>query len=111
MGLCYSHSFNLALLGKHGWNLLSNPNCLATRLLKDRFYLLFIFLGAQLGHNPSFIWRSIWMARSVIALGSRWRICNGEIIYQCMECDRYKTCVNYECLKVKVHRSCEQVIK
>ena len=68
------HSFNFELLGKHGWNLLTNPNSLVTRLLKAKYYPYDSFLTAKLGHNPSFVWRSVWVARSVIALGSRWRI-------------------------------------
>ena len=35
-------------------------------------------MEAPLGHNPSFVWRSVWKARSVTASGSRWRTGNGE---------------------------------
>ena len=38
MSLKHLHSFNLELLGKHGWNLLTNPNSLITRLLKAKYY-------------------------------------------------------------------------
>ena len=38
MSFRHLHSFNLELLGKHGWNLLTNPNSLVTRLLKAKFY-------------------------------------------------------------------------
>ena len=74
------HSFNLALLGKDGWNLLSNPYSLVSRLFKAKYYPHGSFLKAKLGHNPSFFWRSVWVARSIIASGSRWRIGNGESV-------------------------------
>ena len=38
MSFKHLHSFNLELLGKHGWNLLTNPNSLVTQLLKAKYY-------------------------------------------------------------------------
>ena len=80
LGFRQSHNFNLALLGKHGWNLVSTPNSLVSRLLKARYYPPTSFLEAHLGNNPSFVWRSVWMAMSVIALDIRYRIGNEEMI-------------------------------
>lgn len=31
-------------------------------------------MEADLGHNPSFIWRGIWSSQAIIARGYRWRI-------------------------------------
>ena len=77
MNFRHLHSFNLALLGKHSWNLLSNTNPLISRLIKARYYPHTNFLEAPLRHNPSFVWRSIWKARSIIDMGIRWRFGNG----------------------------------
>ena len=38
MSFKHLHSFNLKLLFKHGWILLTNPNSLVTRLLKVQYY-------------------------------------------------------------------------
>jgi len=37
-------------------------------------------LGGRLGHNPSFIWRSIFASHVVVRGGQRWRIGNGDSI-------------------------------
>ena len=59
VGFRHLQSFNLALLGKHGWNLLSQPYSLVARLLKAKYYTHDVFPEAKLGHNPTFIWRSV----------------------------------------------------
>jgi len=51
--------FNLAMLGKQGWKLLTNSSSLLTRVLKARYFPRSGFLGANIGHSPSFTWRSI----------------------------------------------------
>ena len=45
--------FNLAMLGKQGWNLITKPDSLIARLLKARYYRSGDFLLTRLGHNPS----------------------------------------------------------
>ena len=59
MGFRNLHSFNLAMLGKHGWNFLSNPHTLASRLIKAKYFPQGNFLSAHLGSNPSYTWKSI----------------------------------------------------
>lgn len=54
------YGFNLSLLGKQGWNFLSNPEALVTHVFKAKYYPRGDFLKAKLGHNPSHCWRSIW---------------------------------------------------
>ena len=77
MNFRHLQSFNLALLGKHSWHLLSNTNSLVSRLIKARYYPHTNFLEAPLGHNPSVVWRSIWKARSIIDTDIIWRFGNG----------------------------------
>lgn len=52
-------SFNVALLAKQGWRLVTQPDYLLTRVLKARYFPSGCFLSALLGFNPSFIWRSL----------------------------------------------------
>lgn len=74
MGFRDFRSFNLAMLGKQGWRLISNTQSLVTKLYKASYFANSDFLKSELGHNPSLIWRSIWEARSLVADGIKWEI-------------------------------------
>ncbi|XP_019189997.1 PREDICTED: uncharacterized protein LOC109184451 [Ipomoea nil] len=71
------HEFNVALLAKHGWRLLSHPESLVCRLLQAKYYPQTDFMEAQLGRNPSYIWRSILAGQEVLKKGVAWRIGDG----------------------------------
>uniref|UniRef100_A0A803PEE1 Reverse transcriptase domain-containing protein n=1 Tax=Cannabis sativa TaxID=3483 RepID=A0A803PEE1_CANSA len=77
MGFRNLRDFNLALLGKQGWRLLSRPNSLVARVYKARYFPNESFLTAQLGNNPSFVWRSIWEAQDIVRKGTRWQVGDG----------------------------------
>ncbi|XP_074336432.1 putative mitochondrial protein AtMg00310 [Apium graveolens] len=70
--------FNLALLGKQGWRLLSNPSSLVSRVYKARYFPKVSFLDAKIGNNP--IWHSILEANELVVSGVRWRVGTGENI-------------------------------
>ena len=72
--------FNEALLAKQVWRLWHERDSLVARVLKARYYPSDDVLSARLGHNPSFTWRSLHGARSVIQLGTRWSVGNGNRI-------------------------------
>ncbi|KAH9779368.1 reverse transcriptase domain-containing protein [Citrus sinensis] len=72
------HLFNVAMLGNQDWCLLTNPNALATRLFKARYFPTSSFVEALLGSNPSFFWRSILVAQPAILRGSRIQIRGGQ---------------------------------
>lgn len=55
LGFRSLRDFNLAMLSKQSWRLINNPNSLAARILKARYYPGSSFLEANLGTNPSFI--------------------------------------------------------
>ncbi|XP_073318192.1 uncharacterized protein [Primulina huaijiensis] len=59
MGFRDFYGFNLAMLGKQVWKLLSDPNATICRIYKAKYYPRGDFLNANIGHNPSFAWRSI----------------------------------------------------
>ncbi|XP_019172466.1 PREDICTED: uncharacterized protein LOC109167850 [Ipomoea nil] len=71
-------AFNLAMLGKQAWRRLTKPESLVTRVYKARYFPKGSFFDAQVGNNPSFYWRSIMAAKSIVCSGVRRRIGNGE---------------------------------
>lgn len=54
------YGFNLMMLGKQCWKLLTNLDTLIGRIFKAKYFPDEDFLNAQLKHNPSFTWRSMW---------------------------------------------------
>ncbi|XP_074302679.1 uncharacterized protein LOC141634383 [Silene latifolia] len=72
--------FNQALLAKQVWRLLMNPDTLAGRVMKARYFKSCSILEARRGHDPSFVWRSLWGAKSLLKEGLQWRVGNGESI-------------------------------
>lgn len=68
------HAFNLAMLAKQGWRIISNPHSLIARLYKAVYFPNSNFLNADLGDAPSFSWRSIISARHILQAGLLWKI-------------------------------------
>lgn len=54
LGFRRMREFNVALLGRQAWNIISNPTTLAARVLKARYFPNSSFLEANRGNNPSF---------------------------------------------------------
>nr|KYP63926.1 Putative ribonuclease H protein At1g65750 family [Cajanus cajan] len=73
-------AFNLAMLGKQAWRLLSNPNSLIRRIYQAKYYPKGSFLNASLGHNPSYTWKSLWSTQHLLKNGICWRLGNGNTI-------------------------------
>ena len=67
-------AFNLALLAKQGWRILSNLNSLLARVYKAKYFPYDDILNAKLGSNLSYAWRSIHSSLKVIRKGTRWRV-------------------------------------
>ncbi|CAN1289445.1 hypothetical protein LINPERPRIM_LOCUS20282 [Linum perenne] len=70
--------FNMALLGKQAWKLVSDPNALVCKILKAKYFPKVDFFSAELGNNLSQVWQSIHAAKIVINEGCRWKIGTGE---------------------------------
>ncbi|CAL1413727.1 unnamed protein product [Linum trigynum] len=70
--------FNMALLAKQAWRLLTSPESLWSRLLKGLYFPISDFLQAKKGSRPSRIWASLWEAKKVINLGAVRVIGSGE---------------------------------
>lgn len=56
-------SYNKALVAKQSWRIIQFPNLLLVRVLQAKYFKHSEFLGAKLGYQPSFIWRSILWGR------------------------------------------------
>ncbi|XP_059449513.1 uncharacterized protein LOC132180640 [Corylus avellana] len=72
--------FNQALLAKQGWRLVQHPDSLVAKVLKAKYFPQGNFLDAQLGSHPSYTWRSIWKAKSLLQARMKWRVGNGQSI-------------------------------
>ena len=66
-------AFSFTLLAKQEWRLLTGTNSLVHRVFKARYFTNGDFLSAELGNHPSFVWRSIMVAQSIIRERHRWQ--------------------------------------
>ncbi|XP_045831568.1 uncharacterized protein LOC123922956 [Trifolium pratense] len=80
MGFKSLHTFNLPMLGKQSWRVMSNPDILISKIYKAKYFPHCDFFDSKLGHNPSFVWRSICNSKFILRAGSRRRIGNGQDI-------------------------------
>ncbi|KAK9665474.1 hypothetical protein RND81_14G114300 [Saponaria officinalis] len=70
-------NFNMALLGKQAWRLITEERSLMVRTLRGKYFSNSSFMDANLGNKPSYTWRGIWEAREVALKGCRRRIGDG----------------------------------
>jgi hypothetical protein len=80
MGFRDLQAFNLAMIAKQGWTIMTKPHTLVARLYKARYFPHSSLFESKIGHNPSYAWRGIWKARHILMNGCRWRIGNGNNI-------------------------------
>ena len=74
------HAFNLAMLSKQAWRLTQDTHSLFYRVYKTKYFPNCSFMMAKLGSNPSFVWRSLLVARDIIYAGSQWCVGDGRDI-------------------------------
>ncbi|XP_074376703.1 uncharacterized protein LOC141718222 [Apium graveolens] len=77
LGFRCMYGYNLALLGKHVWNFLKNPESLVARIFKARYFPDKYVLEAQKGSNASFIWSGICAAKDEFYRGFKWVLGDG----------------------------------
>ncbi|KAL8100316.1 hypothetical protein AgCh_032534 [Apium graveolens] len=77
LGVRNLKKFNLAMLAKQGWRILNESNTLVAAIMKAKYFPTTDFLSAQLGSNPSYVWRSIMSAQEIVKMGTRRKIGNG----------------------------------
>jgi hypothetical protein len=78
MGFRETELFNLALLAKQAWRLLTEPDTLSARILTAVYFPNDGFLDAQLGGSPSRVWRAIMDGKNILEQGITRRIGTGE---------------------------------
>ncbi|XP_050242110.1 uncharacterized mitochondrial protein AtMg00310-like [Quercus robur] len=81
MGFRNLQAFNLAMLAKQAWRILTNPSSLVARVLKAKYFPIGDVLSAKLGNSPSYSWRSIYNNLKDLKEGTRWRVGNGKRIH------------------------------
>ena len=78
MGFKNLHLFNLALLAKQGWRLITRPDSLAARVFKARYHPNTSFMNAVEYPDMSYTWRSIMAGRKILSRGTRFQIGDGQ---------------------------------
>lgn len=73
----FLHRDQFSLGGKQGCKLASDQDAIVLKVLKARLYHEETFLDANLGHNPSFVWRSIHASKVVLKGVLKWKVMNG----------------------------------
>ncbi|XP_021734157.1 uncharacterized protein LOC110700882 [Chenopodium quinoa] len=73
-------AFNCALLARQFWRIATNPNSLAGRILKGKYFQRSTIWDAKVPPNASYTWRSIISARDLVVEGSSWLIGNGKSV-------------------------------
>ncbi|KAL0407261.1 UNVERIFIED_CONTAM: putative mitochondrial protein [Sesamum latifolium] len=69
--------FNLAMLAKQLWRVLSQPDKLLSRVLKAKYFPNGDVFSATLGPRPSYTWRSVMAAQTLFRAGCHWRVGSG----------------------------------
>lgn len=69
LGMCDLCSFNIALLAKQGWRILTRPYSLMSRILKAKYFPNVSFWDTKIQSNASYTWRSILADRDILKHG------------------------------------------
>ncbi|KAF7822570.1 reverse transcriptase [Senna tora] len=80
MGFRDFECFNLAMLAKQGWRLLTNPEEMWAKIIKGVYFPNCDFLNARKGPRASWAWSSLLEGREVLLEGLCWRVGNGDSI-------------------------------
>lgn len=80
LGFRELEDFNIALLAKLCWRILSCPNALWVRMLKGVYFKDKGFMEAKKGCHPSWCWSSILTGRDLLEENIAWKVGNGDDI-------------------------------
>jgi hypothetical protein len=74
------HLFNLAMLARQAWRLLTNPDSLCGKVLKAKYFPNSSILECQVKEGISYSWRSILQGVELGKKGLIWRVGDGSHI-------------------------------
>ncbi|XP_042974894.1 uncharacterized protein LOC122306534 [Carya illinoinensis] len=80
LGFKNLHDFNMALLAKQGWCLLTNCNSLLFKMFKAKYFPKCSLFEAKIGFNSSYVWKGIHSALDLLKSGCARRVGNGAAI-------------------------------
>lgn len=70
--------YNQELLAKQAWRILTNQTSLISQVLRAKYFANSSFLESMEGSCPSLTWRSIVCGKSLLVMGLKRRIGNGQ---------------------------------
>jgi hypothetical protein len=74
LGIKNMHEFNLALIAKLGWKLLSNSDCLWVNQLQRKYLKYGDFLSSPASSSASWLWKGIQKIKTFISAGACLRV-------------------------------------
>lgn len=74
------HEFNVALIGKQVWRMLTEPDSLKSRVFKSKYFMNKSFFEVHSSSNDSFVWRGFLAAREVVIKVLVWWVGDGRTI-------------------------------
>ena len=74
LGFRRMHDFNLALIAKLDWKLLSNTDCLWVNQLQNKYIKYGDFLSSPLSSTTSWLWKGIQKIKPIIFTGACLRV-------------------------------------
>ena len=80
LGFRNLQGFNMALLGKQCWNLITNLDSLVARVIKARYYPHCHLIHASRTGGSSYTWSGLWEAKEAMKSGLRWVLGDGQSI-------------------------------
>lgn len=78
MGFRDIKHFNIVMLGKQGWRLMTSPDTLCSRVLKGKYFPNGDFVTARNKKKSSDTWRAILVGRKALDCGLIRRVGDGE---------------------------------
>lgn len=73
-------AFNLAMLAKQGWRLLTGEDSLFYKVFKSKYFPISNFLEARVKFSAYWAWQSILASKPVVDKRWRWRVATGSKI-------------------------------
>jgi hypothetical protein len=80
LGFRDMHLFNLAMLARQGWRILTNPDSLCARVLRAKYFPDGDLMNVHEAPGISYSWRSIVRGVQALKEGLIWRVGNGRQI-------------------------------